>query len=159
MLQYRIRVDASHSMTRALRRKRGFGLFTMVIRYAEPCSVSSAAQLSRGNAACAGRSMMFRPAIIFLRLCHGTVLTALRGVHRFTSAQATIFIATKQPVSTRAKDSMYPRPARLRLCAAKPHKGSAPRDIASAPRPLHAALPCGGKCRSKASRGRASGGH
>ncbi len=42
--------------------------------------------------------MMFRPAIIFLRLCHGTVLTALRGVHRFTSAQATIFIATKQPV-------------------------------------------------------------
>ena len=87
---------------------------------------------------------MFRPAIIFLRLCHGTVLTALRGVHRFTSAQATIFIATKQPVSTRAKDSMYPRLARLILCAAKPHKGSAPRDIASAPRPLHAALPCGG---------------
>ncbi len=49
------------------------------------------------------------------RLCHGTVLTALRGAYRFTPAQAAIFIAARQPVSTRAKGSMYPRPARLRL--------------------------------------------
>ena len=33
------------------------------------------------------------------------------------------------------KGSMYPRPARLRLRAAKPHEGSAPRNTASAPRP------------------------
>ena len=29
------------------------------------------------------------------RLCHGTVLTALRGAYRFTPAQAAIFIAAK----------------------------------------------------------------
>ena len=39
------------------------------------------------------------------------------------------------PCSTRAKGSMYPRPARLRLRAAKPHEGSAPRTLSSAPRP------------------------
>ena len=86
-------------------------------------------------------------------LCCRTVLMAL--CEACGSAPA----ASKgSPCSTRAKDSMYPRLARLILCAAKPHKGSAPRDIASAPRPLHAALPCGGKCRSIACRVRASGG-
>ena len=39
------------------------------------------------------------------------------------------------PCSTRAKGSMYPRPARLRLRAAKPPEGSAPRTFSSAPRP------------------------
>ena len=40
-----------------------------------------------------------------------------------------------QPVFHTARGSMYPRPARLRPCAAQPHKGSAPRNITSAPRP------------------------
>ena len=44
-----------------------------------------------------------------------------------------------QPVFHTARGSMYPRLARLSPCAAVPHKGSAPRNIASAPRPLHAA--------------------
>ena len=39
------------------------------------------------------------------------------------------------PCSTRAKGSMYPWPARLRLRAAKPPEGSAPRTFSSAPRP------------------------
>ena len=47
------------------------------------------------------------------RLCHGSVLAALRGAYVFAPAQAAIFIAAKiSPCSTRAK-GMYPRPASL----------------------------------------------
>ena len=58
------------------------------------------------------------------------------------------------PCSTRAKGSMYPRPARLRLRAAKPPEGSAPRTFSSAPRPpLHAALAAGGASVASMERG------
>ena len=51
------------------------------------------------------------------------------------------------------KGNMYPRPARLRLRAAKPPEGSAPRTFSSAPRPLHAALAAGGASVASMERG------
>ena len=78
-------------------------------------------------------------ADIFKWLCHGTVLTALRGAYRFTPAQAAIFIAARQPVSTRAKGSMHPRPARLRLRESALHPAPLRETLLPLLAPLHAA--------------------
>ena len=57
------------------------------------------------------------------RLCHGTVLTALRGAYRFTPAQAAIFIAARQPV--------FHSP--LPPCRITVRRGDAPQFAALAP--------------------------
>ncbi len=59
----------------------------------------------------------------------------VRGVRPCSGLSGNIRCHKVSPCSTRARGSMYPRPARLRPCAAQPHKGSAPRNITSAPRP------------------------
>ena len=59
----------------------------------------------------------------------------VRGVRLCSGLSGNIRCHKVSPCSTRARGSMYPRPARLRPCAAQPHKGSAPRNITSAPRP------------------------
>ena len=59
----------------------------------------------------------------------------MRGVRPCSGLSGNIRCHKVSPCSTRARGSMYPRPARLRPCAAQPHKGSAPRNITSAPRP------------------------
>ena len=59
----------------------------------------------------------------------------VRGVRPCSGLSGNIRCHKVSPCSTRARGSMYPRPARLRPCAAQPHKGAAPRNITSAPRP------------------------
>ena len=56
----------------------------------------------------------------------------VRGVRLCSGLSGNIRCHKVSPCSTRAKGSMYPRPARLRLRAAKPPEGSAPRPLFSA---------------------------